>query len=96
MKLRVFGFVHDTHAATAQLLQHAVVGNGATDHVDGTPTLGTESYATAEGESNRHRSDCLRRSQCQVLSTPERWPAYLLLSQAAARMSTTREVVMVW
>jgi hypothetical protein len=33
VQLYVFGFVHDTHPAAAQLLDDAVVGDGLADHL---------------------------------------------------------------
>ena len=36
------GFVHDTHAAAAQLCEHAIMGNGFPDHVVQPPAVSFE------------------------------------------------------
>src|ERR1041385_5351315 len=41
MQLSILRLVYDTHAAAAELLKNAVMGNRCPDHVDGSLTVGT-------------------------------------------------------
>ena len=92
MLASIFGLIYHTHAATAQLLQDAVMGDGLADHVDGSPTRG------------RNPTLCSKVSQTdmgggdvggQVSDSADlRAVGLECPSQAAAWMSRTCEVVM--
>ena len=83
----ILGLVDHAHTAT-ELLKDAIVGDGLADHVDGNLTLG------------RNPTLCPKLSQTDIGGVAGSIDLGAVgpgaPSQAAVRMATTREVVMVW